>query len=303
MRYKIFFITLIFSVSALSEGGEKQSSHLTGNPNVDFFGGPILMRETSHLEKPNLNLQEFEQNTVDEKSPWLAGLLSLAVPGAGEYYSKSYVKAGVFFGVEVGSWITTLIYSKKGDNQTTLFKNYANEHYSPVQYAEWVLNNATSLNDTLHTANYHVFNNPPSDNCKPPYPCLNWAELNRLESQIPEFTHKLEYFGDQQYYELIGKYRQFSKGWDSEDPTEPDYKTPNQQYYNYFKMFNQADKYFKIADAFVSVIVVNHILSALDAAWTATRYNKALHASVRMEMYRTPYGYLPGARANFQYSF
>jgi hypothetical protein len=303
MRYNLFFLILILFISVSALCGEKEKIYLTGNRTVDFFGSPMSKPELSMKEQPLLYLQESEPNIDQEKSPWLAGLFSLAVPGAGEYYSKSYVKAGIFFGVEVGSWITTLVYNKKGDRQTTLFKNYANVHYSPVRYAQWVLNNASSLNDTLHASNYHVFNYAPSDNCQPPYPCLNWGELNRLESQIPEFTHKLEYFGDQQYYELIGKYRQFSKGWDSEDPNESDYLTPNKQYYDYFKMFNQADKYYKVGDAFASVIIVNHILSALDAIWTTTRYNKSLHASVRMEMYKTPYGYLPGARADFQYSF
>ncbi len=302
MRYKIFLMILVFTT--LVTAGEKQRLYITGNPKVDFFGSPKSIPNELISQQPVLNLQEFEPNTDEEKSPWIAGLLSLAVPGAGEFYSKSYVKAGIFFGVEVGSWITALVYDKKGNDQTTLFKNYANEHYSPVRYAEWVRTHLNVLNNTLNPGDYQLFNpDPPDSNCQPPYPCLNWSELNRLESQIPEFTHKLEYFGEQQYYELIGKYRQFSKGWDSEDPNESDYMTPNEQYYNYFKMFNQADKYYKVADAFVSVIIVNHILSALDAAWTATRYNKALHASVRMEMYRTPYGYLPGARADFQYSF
>ena len=303
MRYKILLLILFFTT--LVAAGEKQQLYLTGNPKVDFFGSPKSIPNELISGQPNLNLQEFEPNTDEEKSPWIAGLLSLAIPGAGEFYSKSYVKAGIFFGVEVGSWITTLVYDKKGNDQTTLFKNYANEHYSPVRYAEWVKNNATKFKNTviLNPDDYKVFNSS-IDSCKPPYPCLNWAELNRLENQIPEFTHKLEYFGEQQYYELIGKYAQFSRGWDSEREKlfDENYEKSDQQKY-YFKMFNQADKYYKVADAFVSVIIVNHILSALDAAWTATRYNKALHASVRMEMYRTPYGYLPGARADFQYSF
>jgi hypothetical protein len=68
-------------------------------------------------------------------------------------------------------------------------------------------------------------------------------------------------------------------------------------------MFNQADKYYDVASAFVSVVVVNHILSAIDAAWSATRYNNALQTEVRMNMIPTNRGFVPMTAARIKYSF
>jgi hypothetical protein len=297
MKFKIFFLILIFIITSRASSGEKQSIHLTGNRTVDFFGSSEQTLPLSSGDRSSLNYLQMQQSNDNEKSPWLAGLLSLAVPGAGEVYSESYVKGAIFFGVEIGSWITTLIYNKKGNDQTAKFENYANEHYSVVRYAQWVIGNFG-----IDTNTYKIFRSTPV-NCGPPFPCINWNELNQAEQTIGDFTHQLPYYAQQQYYELIGKYKQFSKGWDSQIGDDTNFKEGNPQFYMYGEMFNKADKYYKVADAFISVIVVNHILSALDAAWTATKYNKSLHASVRMQMYDTPYGYLPGVEANLQYSF
>jgi hypothetical protein len=308
MKFKIFFLILIFIITSRASSGEKQSIHLTGNRTVDFFGSSKQTLPLSSGDRSSLNYLQMPRSNDNEKSPWLASLLSLAVPGAGEVYSESYLKGAIFFGVEVGSWITTLIYNKKGNDQTTKFENYANEHYSVVRYAQWVLRNLKDVepNKILDPTYYgnKIFNpNPPDENAPPPFACVNWSALNGLEREIVAFTHQLPYYNQQQYYELIGKYKQFSKGWDSQIGDDANFKEGNPQFYMYGEMFNKADKYYKVADAFISVIVVNHILSALDAAWTATKYNKSLHASVRMQMYDTPYGYLPGVEANLQYSF
>ncbi len=46
---------------------------------------------------------------------------------------------------------------------------------------------------------------------------MNFQKLNYYESQIGKegsgFTHKLPPHGDQQYFELIGKYYQYNPGW------------------------------------------------------------------------------------------
>src|SRR2546426_12086950 len=41
-----------------------------------------------------------------KKSPWLGALLSGLLPGAGEFYGKNYLKAGIFLGAEVLAWGT-----------------------------------------------------------------------------------------------------------------------------------------------------------------------------------------------------
>ncbi|MDI6766531.1 MAG: hypothetical protein QME52_06885 [Bacteroidota bacterium] len=294
-RY-IFLFAVLFCLSNWSFADERASLHLTGITSVDFLGSPKF--SSSIINNMTVDFNESKKN---KKSPWIACLLSTAVPGAGEFYSESYVKAGIFFGIDVGSLITAIIYNKKGNRQTDIFENYAHEHYSPIRYAQWVLANFPNPN------NYDIWNGIPDPNAGPPYSSLNWDKLNRLEEEIGRstegFTHRLPYFPEQQYYELIGKYKQFSKGWDSQIGDDSDYRLGNKQFYEYGEMFNEADKYYTIAGAFVSVMIANHIISALDAAWSAARYNKALHAEVSLKAQATPGGYTPLVQANITYSF
>jgi hypothetical protein len=303
MRKYYILLMLFMAVLNSALSGDKPSIYITGNHSVDFFGGcksyALLPGQNNYI-----NLQDgLSQTERPEKSPWLAGLLSAAVPGAGEFYSGSYIKAGVFFGVEVATWIISSTYNRKGDRQTVFYKAYANEHYSPIRYAQWLYKYVDQINPTINRDQYHLFNEQYDPNAGPPFSYLNWPQLNAMEYQIGDgFTHRLPVYGEQQYYELIGKYKQFSKGWDDE-PDELDHTTPEAEYYFYAHEFNLADKYYNIASSFVAVTVANHILSALDAAWSASRYNKALHAEVSLRMQPSPIGFVPTAQATLQYVF
>ncbi len=80
----------------------------------------------------------------NKKSPMLAGILSLLIPGAGEIYSEEYLKAGIFVALEAAVITTAVIYDNKGDDKTTEFQNYADDYTNPdhnwsvVRYAEWL---------------------------------------------------------------------------------------------------------------------------------------------------------------------
>ena len=65
----------------------------------------------------------------------------------------------------------------------------------------------------------------------------------------------------------------------------------------------KANDYYDIASTFISVAVINHVLSAVDAFWSATRYNKALRAEVKVRMKLTPLGLTPMPEAKFTYEF
>ncbi len=313
-RYILLFAVL-FGLSNGSVAFEKPPVRLTGITSVDFLGSSEFLKIVPD-SRTNRDFDEIIESGNNKKSPWIAGLLSLALPGAGEFYAENYVKAAIFFGIDVGSLVTALIYDGKGNKQTDIFESYAHQHYSPVRYAIWIKNNISQLtpNSSINPDDYKVGWDRIDPYSGPPYSDLNWAELNRMEEDIGKgssggFTHRLPYFGEQQYYELIGKYKQFSKGWDSQDPrTYPEeyiknFKEGNSQFFSYGEMFNKADKYYTIAGAFISVMVANHILSALDAAWSAARYNNALHTEVSLKAQATPYGYTPLIKANITYSF
>lgn len=270
-----------------------------------FFCITVTLNAQSETElNGNLYLDQitsFEQthqidekmNTVipGKKSPFLAALMSLAVPGAGEFYSESYFKAGIFFAVEVAAITAGLVYDKKGDDQTIVFQDYAHQGWDVGKYARWTIDNIEHLNNAIGSSvNPADYPNLFLDQARTK---VNWNVLNQLESDISGwYSHRLERFGEQQYYEMIGKYPQFNPGWNDfndEDyaggftynATRKDKVTENFNYYSGLR--GEANDFYNIASSAVVAVVVNHFLSALDAAWSASRYNKNLELNMSIE--------------------
>lgn len=54
-----------------------------------------------------------------------AGLLSLLLPGAGQYYNGDRAKAWAFAGVEAAVWASYLTFDVQGDNRTDTYVEYA----------------------------------------------------------------------------------------------------------------------------------------------------------------------------------
>ncbi len=246
-------------------------------------------------------IYKYETKNINEnkKSPLLAGALSFVLPGAGEFYSESYIKSAVFFAVEAAAITIGLIYDKKGNDQTNFFQNYANEHWSVGRYAKWTVKNASTINNEItNVSQYKVFNTNGT---------VNWSELNRLESAIGKYySHRLPGYGEQQYYELIGKYPQFNVGWvDFGDENTPFvYGDPLTEKFLYYSTERgKANDFYNIASKAVIVVVVNHIISALDAAWSAHGYNRRLEMHASIEKYNTGFKTVYYPQLNLQYSF
>lgn len=297
--------------------GEKPGDGAIGElryGSTQFFGGSLQMAPEHWTPSAARLLPEEEGGSTGEKSPLLAGALSLALPGAGEFYSNSYLKAALFLAVEATSWSVAYTYNKKGDRQTTDFQNFADMHWSAARYANWTQENASTLNPAItDPSSYHIFPNGQYVDCPAPFDCVRWGELNRLERDISAapangYTHQLPAYGAQQYYELIGKYDEFSRGWDDADlrpisQSDLPLRSNSQKFYQYAEMRAQANNQYDVASTWVSVAVVNHIVSALDAFWSATRYNSSLHADVRMRVQPTRYGVAPVTEARVEYRF
>jgi hypothetical protein len=245
---------------------------LTGDPRLDLFH-PTCAGDRAFQQ---------EQSPVPElrrKSPWLAAGMSLAVPGAGEFYAQSYWKSALFLAVEVGAWALAYHFDKKGDAQTDFFQGYADQHWNVVQYAQYTIDNLVeSSRRSYYQTNVFIS----GTNTLPPWQRVNWDALNAMEREIGGFySHTLPRYGDQQYYELIGKYPQFNQGWDDANLLLPaDYfvikANLTARYLYYSGERGKANDFYRNASTFVTVAIVNHLLSAVDAAWTTASYNKAV---------------------------
>jgi hypothetical protein len=262
--------------SLVKDRTERDARPPTGSITVDLFPTSSAARKMQLLSDVLADSQ-YPADAADKKSPVLAAVLSGVVPGAGEFYSHSYLKSSAFFAAEVVSWILNLSYNRRGDRATGEFQTYADANWSVVRYAEY-LNKNEGCNINI-VANESL----------PPWQRVSWAEINDCERKLGGFfSHTLPPHGDQQYYELIGKYPQYNPGWDdgggpiSETNISPHFKS-------YSLMRGYANDLYSKASTALVVVVINHVLSAADAAWSATRYNP-VHLETGMKMQRTPFG-------------
>jgi TM2 domain-containing membrane protein YozV len=258
---------LLISSFNIVYGQTVNENKLSGNLCIDA-------KLTSQISSQTNNIIFFS-NEKDEKSPTLAGILSGILPGAGEFYTGQYVKAGIFLAVETAAITTALIYNHKGDYQTAFFESYNNQHWSPVRYAQWTLNNAKYINSTIDPTQYHVFNSNGT---------LNWSELNRFEDALGGgYSHELATFGTQDYYEITGKYPQFSHGWDTSNQSDTDFHILTNQFLWYAHQRGLANSLYKTASFAVGTLYVNHFLSILDAVWSAHSYNSKITMNMRVQ--------------------
>lgn len=170
------------------------------------------------------------------KSPRKALLLSAVIPGAGEVYSKAYIFGAAFFAAEVTLWLMYSKYTSKGKDLETEFQMYADDYWSRDDYLEWI----------------------------------NSSEAIELQVQR---THELPDTRTQQYYEMIGKYDQFYAGWSDSEQFE--YGERGGKRLEYMDMREDSNEQLKKASTMVSIAILNHIVSAVDAAWASYRYNKS----------------------------
>lgn len=251
-----------------------QASTLTGALSTDLAS---MLPAQDDTQRKQIDVQ----NSL-RKKPVVAGLLSLAVPGAGQVYTHSYVRAAVYFVAEVVGVAAGIAYGKKGDTKTDEFQAYADQHWSAVKYADFLNTyarkyRADDKNATIDlTASRDVL----------------WSQINAYEEGPWKlgFSHKLPRYGEQQYYELIGKYDQFKYGWDTypvvnghpANDSAYDQDIP-QQLLDYAAERGKANDFYSASRLAFSLVVVNHFLSAVDGYLAARHYNAGLSSDMSME--------------------
>ena len=210
------------------------------------------------------------------KSSKRAFLLSALVPGLGEWYAGSKKRALAFFGAEaalVGMWAA---WKGKGNDLEEEFRAVADEHWDPEEYIAWresTISNNSSITHAL----------PCSSEVRDVYiparrEWINMSQSGGLGSAA---------FGGcassqiQQYYELLGKYDQFVAGWkdlrrggSTGNPVEWTEVDSVENFHSerrlrYEDDRDESNRFLKRASTISGVILINHVISAIDAARVA----------------------------------
>lgn len=241
-----FLLLLVFALFSLSEG----KSLVSKNENTLSIEAQLAKNDFEHYQKFSQLTNSYfvyESDSGKEKvatdvygfkgkSIKRAFVYSLVLPGAGEFYANSKIKAVLFFGVDVACWSLYFSYHKKGKNKENEYIDFADMNWDENEYRTW------------------------------------WAQLDSIQKQ--KYSHTLPDKHDQQYYEMIGKYRQFAFAWDGFDPSNagPDSMSPKRDYY--LNLRAQSNNLLNKAKYSAMFSLANHILSAFDAAISVKKYNK-----------------------------
>ncbi len=265
---KYYLLSLCFFAVNFAQNIELENYNLTGNLLAD---SKIVLNDYEELSAV-FALDDLP----DKKSPLLAGVMSAILPGSGEFYVGEYIKAAIFFAVEITLITVAVVNNNEGDELTAEFEAFADEHWSAVDYSNYMMAHWQELG----LSEPCVIDINDEGNLQP-WERVNWDELNHCEGLIGVFSHRLPPHGQQQYYELIGKYKQYSSGWDEFNGTS--YNQVPQIMKDYAVMRGNANDAYNVGSKAVVGIYINHLLSAIDAVWSATTYNKDLAIKMRVQ--------------------
>lgn len=229
-------------------------------------------------DESSSGLDDFSSSLVDDvgdaslpgrKSVLKAGILSFLVPGLGQVYNGSHIgKVALFAGAEVGALLGAKKYDDDGNNTVAEFEAIARANWNENDYWDYLLqvyNDTTDADDDRGATHGH---------------------------HLPS-THT------QQYFEMIGKYDQFSYGWaraeghgaDSGQIADTAFVWSPSDSYNQGNRFNSpmriayntlradANTSFDNRDRMVIFVILNHVVSSVDAVLAASRHNRKLEGS------------------------
>jgi hypothetical protein len=222
------------------------------------YASQVVLANSLFDDKASTNTKGATGST--HKSPGKAFLMSLILPGAGQYYYGSKVKAAFFLGIEAATIGLSMKYHSQGNDLTTAFQEYNAKYWKQDRYVDYL---------------------------RQAYQDPNITSDAGLDSQ--EISHHLPPFGDGQYYEMTGKYDQFAWGWvdaqyhDStlyqpgftpQRITDPS-KTPySARRFEYERMRHDANSKFTKATTMLFGTLLNHVVSAFEAYISTRRHNQ-----------------------------
>lgn len=238
-----------------------------------------------------------DANQPAKKNVGRGVMFSLVIPGAGQLYSGSWLRAVPWFAVEVAAWVFFSSYNADGNDKTDEFEAYAGPHrntdpeaghfnYDAYMLREYQIATNPSLNEqqTAYTFGFDAWKSE------------SWDE--RGSYLPPPYGHNINTLDIQQYYEMIGKYdTQFGYGWidtysltgpingdngdiwsqtSGDDPATIGFDGNSPFFYIYRDMRGDANKSLENANVMMEIVLANHVLSALDAAFAIRSFNRRL---------------------------
>ena len=197
-----------------------------------------LRAQLLHSASMSTQVVAFDANLQQRSIPLAFGL-SAILPGAGQAYNRQWVKAAVLIAVEAALITGYSTWRSQGLDGERDFQAFAHAEWDPAQYGAWLndykafqidsgLKNISAPDAVIPTG--IDFTRPDSWSANERRAVDEFfSQIRAIERQSVDadtratFSHVLPFHGEQQYYELVGKYFQFAPGW----VDYPDWRNPD----------------------------------------------------------------------------
>ena len=245
------------------------------------------------------------------KSPRKALFMSLVLPGTGQLYvggaTFTNVRGGVYLALEAALWGGWYYYSvHKYNDQVSKYKKFAKKNFSIGTYEQKMHDVFYALDGAeeedafrlryLNSREVYcesIYGKATSNGCytsdKAFYNDANHTNRFTSGKTLGEDLEKIKLYDAGDFYQQISR-EQYVLGWiDVENETLPsdlDLDDPNAEFVKlgessaqkkYRSMRSKANDYADLQAWFFGGIILNHLVSALDAALTANAHNKTLY--------------------------
>lgn len=253
--------------------------------------------------------------------PGAALLGSALIPGLSQAANKQYWKTALYVAAEAATIILAIEGNNRGRRLEREYIQTGDANWSVVKYASWVHNyyhnvpgargpnapdiDILSLLTAEGLAEYQRQGGFPSPvfDTEREWAWINLPALRQLERSSlylvsgRPFSHDVPDFGSQQYYELMSKYFQFGPGWRDWDSRTHDVNSGlsgmSPMWLHHTRLEERFNDSFRFAGNMLTLMVVNHVVSAFDAYFTIKLKNHRIESGVAV---------LPGS-VNYQLRF
>jgi hypothetical protein len=301
-RFSIFFCLLVAgSLTPLMASDSSDDEKKTKITSADLIT-PVLMRGL-----PSESENREWMSPVSGHAG-LSFISSAVIPGLGQAANRNWFRAGIFAAIEVTAIYMAVDFTRRGARGEQRYENWADQNWSVVQYANWLVD----YHDVHGIENPYIGDlerslqgvspafDPSSD-----WPAVDISLLRNAERNTPymmtddlsanHFSHSLPHYGSQQYYELIAKYYQYQAGWrdfhsfhdqmgHTGDETIQRYLIDRYGSYASPMFWDGSDRsqqfndLFRTGRHFMSLILVNHMISAFEAYFSVRLQQNRIQA-------------------------
>lgn len=298
-------LPFIIALLGTSAGFSQYSKSLTGFITLEDSIAATNNHEIS-IADLNLESSNFGSKFLDleRKNAGFAFLSSAILPGSAQAANGKWVRAGIYALTEA---VTVFYYFNRNNlakRQERAYEHYADRNWSVMAYAQWLVEYSQEydLSNGYEELASHISGKAPDySNTRNDWFKVNLPLLQKIERATPyvfenkrtsNFSHNLPDYGSQQYYELISKYWQFQSGWQDVhlnpnlNPNFPFFKwdgsDASAMFYEGRDRAAEFNDNYRIANNLLSLIVVNHIISAFDGYMTVKLNNSRLQAKANL---------------------